>query len=613
MVSAVSATTYAPARVHPTWRAELLAVTGFLAVFVALLAPTLDNPLLERHDFRQTQTAFPARIFHEEGIDLLHPQVPVLGEPFEILFEFPLYQAAASMLMGLGVAEDTSLRATALGCFLATALLLYGLVRHLAGRVAAIGSLVAFVVTPYAVVWSRASMIEYLAAAGAVGFVWAFVAWRDNRRTAMWGLCLLCGLVAMLVKPTTAVFWLIPALGYRPTGPKRTALRRDPWTAALLALPVCAAAAWTLHADAVKDRAATTRWLTSSGLREWFLGTPGQRLDPAVWEPIFLWYALFLVGPVGLMLLVAATVELWRAEQRRFWVGIACAAFLPPLALPNLYRFHDYYLTAVAPALAALVGLGAALVVEGIRRRRASLGASVVAGATAIALLAAWFDTGYPYWSAAYNGGGSREAAFSRLADELERVTRPSDLVAAYGLDWNPAVFYYAHRKGHMVVAENEPLAYDLIDRGPYAHLIALDPDAVDPDLTSRWVWIGALGEHTYALADNPAALSGARFVSAERSPAADAHLAGAPSVASRRTLDCNRSVRLAAGLQGTWLELRDPPRTARIAVPTLASLPARRLVFVARELSNGGSFTIACRGADRLAITSVKAAGPAD
>ena len=29
----------------------------------------------------------------------MHPKMPVLGEPFEVPFEFPLFQAAASLVM----------------------------------------------------------------------------------------------------------------------------------------------------------------------------------------------------------------------------------------------------------------------------------------------------------------------------------------------------------------------------------------------------------------------------------------------------------------------------------------------------------------------------------
>ena len=72
-----------------------------LAVVVLVHLPTLGAPLLDRHDFRQTQTAFTARIYHEDGIDLLHPKLPVLGPPWEVPFEFPLFQAAAALVIGV--------------------------------------------------------------------------------------------------------------------------------------------------------------------------------------------------------------------------------------------------------------------------------------------------------------------------------------------------------------------------------------------------------------------------------------------------------------------------------------------------------------------------------
>ena len=115
-----------------------------LAALVVYVAPTLDAPLLEKHAFRQTQTAWTARVFHEDGIDLLHPKLPVFGEPFEAPFEFPLFQALATVPMAAGVAEDTALRLTCLACFVLTALLLWGLVRHVAGPVSGVGAVVVF-------------------------------------------------------------------------------------------------------------------------------------------------------------------------------------------------------------------------------------------------------------------------------------------------------------------------------------------------------------------------------------------------------------------------------------------------------------------------------------
>ena len=65
-----------------------------------------------------------------------------------------------------------------------------------------------------------------------------------------------------------------------------------------------------------------------------------------------------LVSLYGL-LLVPAAIAVWRSPQWRFWLGIASAAVLPVLVFMNLYVAHDYYLVAVSPAVAALVGLGA--------------------------------------------------------------------------------------------------------------------------------------------------------------------------------------------------------------------------------------------------------------
>jgi 4-amino-4-deoxy-L-arabinose transferase-like glycosyltransferase len=98
-------------------------------------------------------------------------------------FEFPLFQAAASAVMDFGVADDRAMRVTGLACFLLTALLLFGLVRHVAGRVSAFAALAAFVFTPFALVWGRASLMEYLATAGAVGFTSEVVPCRTPARS----------------------------------------------------------------------------------------------------------------------------------------------------------------------------------------------------------------------------------------------------------------------------------------------------------------------------------------------------------------------------------------------------------------------------------------------
>jgi hypothetical protein len=63
------------------------------------------------------------------------------------------------------------MRTTGLACFLPSALLLWGLVRHVSGRVAAMATLAFFLISPFSLLWARASLIEYLAVAGSLGWL----------------------------------------------------------------------------------------------------------------------------------------------------------------------------------------------------------------------------------------------------------------------------------------------------------------------------------------------------------------------------------------------------------------------------------------------------------
>ncbi len=596
-----------------TWRARLaeaVVVLGVLGAVVVYVAPTLGLPLLEKHAFRQTQTAYTARVFYEEGIDLLHPKLPVLGEPFEAPYEFPLFQAAASVTMDLGIKEDAALRVTSLACFLATALLLYGLVRYVAGRASGIAALAAFTFTPLALVWSRASMIEYLATAGAVGFAWGLIAWRQERRPLFGIFAVLAGLVGMLVKPTTAVFWILPALAYRPEGrprpPRR--LRFDPWTVVAVVVPLAAGSLWTRHADAIKAASPTTEWMTSWNLRYWNFGWLEQRFDPAVWQLLLERTGANVVGLYGILLL-PAIVAAARSRQRLFWLGIASAALFPPLVFTNLYFHHDYYLVGISPAVAAFVGLGAGDVWRRLHGHR-----SIALVLPVLGLLLAYgsLELGRGYWLRIH--GGYEDPQVLPLAREIQSHTKPDDLVAVDGLEWSPAVLYYARRRGHMVSANTVDVAYDLIHRDGYRFLMQVNPAHDDLGFLSRWRWVGALAPHLYAIGDSPTHMSDSGFMATnDDSALAAARLeAGSTILADARPLQCDEPNRFPSGKRGTWIRFSEPPPSARVFVSDLVPLPVRRAVFVAPELAERGKLTVTCTGADSLAVDEmIDAPGP--
>jgi Dolichyl-phosphate-mannose-protein mannosyltransferase len=348
-----------PAFTPPTALRWLPAVL-LLAAFVIHL-PTLGAPLLDRHPFRQTQTAFTARIFHEEGIDLLHPKLPVFGPPWEVPFEFPLFQAAAAGVMDVGVPEDTALRLTGLASFILAGGLLWLLVRRQAGWLGATVGLGVFLFSPLGISWGRAALIEYLALAASLAFALTGMRWREGRSGLWFAAALALGCVATLVKITTAVFWVAPFALLAVARDDDPQTRRS-WTGAwLLSItPVLVGLAWTRYADGIKAASDATAWLTSSRLVDWSFGSIPQRQDLGAWTSIWTNVAL-LAGGIALLFLIYPAIRFALARRQiRFWTWIASTVAGPILVFFNLYVVHDYYSIAVSGSIAALVGLGVA-------------------------------------------------------------------------------------------------------------------------------------------------------------------------------------------------------------------------------------------------------------
>ncbi len=589
---------------------ELLLVLGAVAVAVAVRAPSLDQPLLEHHSFRQTQTAYTALVFDEQGIDLLHPKLPVLGAPFEVPFEFPLFQAAAAVVMKVGVDPDVALRLTCLACFAVTALLLYALVRRVATRIAAAGALVAFLASPFALVWSRTSMIEFLATAGALGFCLATIGWRERRRPWLAVLALGAGLVGLLVKPTTAVFWILPALLYRPAsgspGAQRSGrLRVDPVVVALVAVPILAMLAWTRHADGIKAASPATSFLTSEALRTWNFGTWAQRLDPDTWWTVARRTGLWITG-LGALLLPFAAVSVTRSRQWPFWVGVAGAAILPPIVFTNLFVVHDYYLCAVLPALAAFLGLGAGWLIERIPRGWA--GTAAVAGATLLVVVVAYATT-QSYWRPIYDAVSDPEEVLP-LADEIRSSTTPDELVGVLGRDWSPAPLYYARRWGQMLpsVLESPP---DYLLRQGY-RVLAVSAQDGPIWFLHQWPWVGLLGPRLYSLGRSLDEIRTYGVVATDDGGAFDAAAAGGEALTPGPVdVPCDgHTVRVPAGDEATWLRVEgDPSVNARLWIGEgLLPLPVRTVTVVDSAVSNA-ELALRCDGTDALRFTDVVSA----
>jgi hypothetical protein len=582
-----------------------------VALAVTLRAPTLDQPLVEAHGFRQTQTGYTAVLYHERGVNPLHTWLPVLGEPFEVPFEFPLFQVIAVLPMMFGASPEIALRGAGLMTFIASALLLYGLIRHVADWRAALASLAVFLFVPFGILWGRTSAMEFLATAGAVAWLWMGLWWRERRQLPWAGLSLAGGLLVMLVKPTTGAFWFLPLLLHRPDSEERgwaswLRARRDPVLLGLIAIPFLAGLLWTRHADAVKAANPFTTWLTSRELWQWTYGTPEQRLAIGEWGAIASRAEDYLTGIPAWQLPLLLTLGL-TARNAPFWAGLALAGVLPILVFFNLYSVHDYYLAAALPVTSAFLGLGAAWLWE--RRRSIAFGTPLV-----LCVLALWSGaitwTGRPYWETTFRRIDS--PARTGTVAELIAHTTPDDRIVVEGQDWNPQLFFYARRSGVMLPGRVnfDHLLPGLVDRG-YRFLLSsgLSPGTIR--LLEGQPWTGVLGNQLLVMGDRPDQLRRAPLM-ATNDPATLQRLAGervlnpAPIVVA-----CGAGpVVVTRGGAATWLVLRpgDPQGAVLRVGATLSPVPTRPVVVAGAA---AGELALTCSGAAEIVIDKVIDAPP--
>lgn len=421
-----------------------------LAVYCVGVLPSLGQSLVETHAHRQTQTAYTALLYAEGEIDLLRPPLPILGPPGSIPQELPVFQAAGALVMRLGVPADAAMRLVGLATFLIAAWLLYLLARRLMGTTGALVGLGAFVFNPLAWVYGRTSLIEYLAVAGGIGFLYFAIRWMETDRVGHWALALVAGLVAILVKITTGGFLLLPALFWRSPSGRWGFQRPSIW--GLLVLTVAVGLAWSAYAQEVREETPASAFLSMENQLAWFFGLAGQRFDPATWR-VPLIALLSLTGCGFLVWGPLAVARSRRMGQRSFLLSFLALIPLMPLVLFNLYAIHDYYWVAVAPMVAVGIGLGFQWLADHFDRRWVKR--------VAVGLVGAWIATIIGMtstWTIIY-GTPAEEDGAMRIASFIREHSEPDDWVVLKGWGWNSTFLYYAARRGLAVPEENPILA----------------------------------------------------------------------------------------------------------------------------------------------------------
>jgi|CXWL01.1.fsa_nt_gi hypothetical protein len=426
-------------------------------------------------EFRQTQTALSAHFIKlENNFSLAYP-TPVLGKPWSIPMEFPLYQwtvVVTGQLTGWGLTKAG--RAVSIACFylcLPAVFLLLARWQVAPGRRWLVLAVV--VTCPLYIFYARAFLIETMALMFALWF-WVALERAVAGRSLPWlALASVAGAGAGLVKVTTFMLYLLPVGVWavrrlwrgRADGSWRQELA---WLSGVMAVPVIASWWWLHFADATKALNPMADFLNSMAVRDFTLGTWQIRISAENWakiarivgEKLTWWPAL-----AGCAVL-AGFASRARGREILFCTGGFAAALL---CFPVLYAVHDYYYVANTVFLLFAVGLVLVALAESTRPRwLVNLAILTVMGGQVYHYLDYYYPT-----QRAFSPGGDG------LTQSLRALTRPNEYLIIIGQDWNSMLPYYAQRRALMLrdVEERESSRVDpalaaLTDEKPGALLI---------------------------------------------------------------------------------------------------------------------------------------------
>jgi hypothetical protein len=416
-----------------------------------------DQPPLDVHSFRQSQTALTAFWAAREGFRLPY-ETPVAGLPWAIPFEFPLYQwlvAGLSRLTGAGI--DRAGRLLSFGFLLACLFPVRDIVRRLSLPRITVPIFACLLFTsPLYLYWGRSLMIETTAVFLALLAIRYFVELEigPTRPWVAWAFAVAMAL-CLLQKATTGLpvvlllglLWMV--LHIRRAGASVNAMTLSAvWRATLLFLiPLFIAYVWTRYTDQVKALSPLGASLTSSALAQWNWGTLEQRLSADLYRKV-LWERMFvgnLSAQLGVALLFLPLLA--RGDTRLRVVVLSCLlmGIGPLLIFTNLHLVHDYYQTANLVFLLFAVALALSVNVAGALGERVAIGLLAIFMVSGVS---AFLKDYMPTVRARFDAGNSRDVAVAEL---VRRHTGETDQFVAFGNDWSSTIAYLAHRKSFTV------------------------------------------------------------------------------------------------------------------------------------------------------------------
>lgn len=364
-----------------------------LGFFVRLYK--INNPVADWHSFRQADTASVARIYVEEGINLLFPRYHDISRVQSGLFnpkgyrfvEFPIYNAFQALLTQSTGILSLEIWGRLISVFsaLLSSVLIFSLGKRFISAGGGLLAAASYLFLPYNVYFTRVILPEPLGITFALAALVFFVKFLDNEKYSYLFLSALFFSLALLIKPYF-VFYIVPLiyLAFEKYSFKVVFRQKKFYIFAILTLlPLLLWRiwmrqfpegipfwTWTFNGDAIRFRPAFWYWIFGERLTKLILGYLGivpfvmglfaskrsNKFIQAFLAGMFLYVSTFatanvrhdyyqsIIIPAVSLCLASGFLTLWNTKgQNKYRIRVFLVVCLIFMLVTGAYQVKEFY------------------------------------------------------------------------------------------------------------------------------------------------------------------------------------------------------------------------------------------------------------------------------
>ncbi len=422
----------------------------FIAIFlhIILLAYRWNHPILDIHKFRQTQTALSVYWLLKGG-NWLSYETPVIGAPWSIPFEFPLYQWCVAFIKQLiKVPLDSAGRLTSLIFFFLTLLACRAFFRELKlDKLFFPVFSILLLASPLYIFWSSTFMIESSALFLAVSFL-VFLQ-KYLKDSSVWNFLMvtLIAVLGVLVKATTfspfAYVGIILVIvhiinNWKNSFSPQIFFRKYLPIAFVFLTAFFAVLEWTNFADDLKAQNYIGKHLTSEALHSWHFSDLETRLSKDFWRTTIFGRSANQILGTGTLLCFLAGLLLLCSRKTIFMALVAFSAYIATFLLfPRLHLVHNYY----QYANGIFIIFMASAIVVGLPQDRIK---------PLVLIIILCLQLGRFYYSEYYQVL-FLESLYNhktlRVSNLIRENTPEETAILVFGIKWSSEIAYYSQRR----------------------------------------------------------------------------------------------------------------------------------------------------------------------